>query len=511
MAERVIERPYDGCGRCLVGVRRLSQMSAATTSPERQREDVLTAVQAVGGHVMAWADDWEVSGATDPMTRPKLGPWLRGERGPYDGIAGAAVDRLGRNLVDCLNTGYMMRDAGLLLLTYGHDGPWDLQDVNDENRFTMEAWGAQMELRAIQRRNRDATIKARAAGRVKGKPSYGYQFVRLVPTGAVDHVALHPHAAGVIREVARRLLSDPENITPSSEAARLTRAGELSPSDHRAVMYGRPSTGAPWRASGLRDILRSEAALGYLMHAGRPVVGDDGRPVRVAEPLWDRATHEALKGIIRQRGEAHPRGDRNSNHPYLLTGLAFCGQCHSRLRVNAAPSQCGSRYLCDARVLGLSGAKDCRPAPSFFIHDLDARMESWFLAQYGSGMIMETVYDPGDGLAERIAEVEAARQRLRGDREAGLYDAPDDAEWFRSRYASMGKDLAKLRREPARPAGMVTRPTGQTVADRWAAAPEVQARKEILQDFGIRVTIWPAKSAVRWFPGVVHGPAQQNP
>ncbi|MEU0692162.1 hypothetical protein ABZ350_35405, partial [Streptomyces uncialis] len=49
----------------------------------------------------------------------------------------------------------MMRDTGKLLLTYGHDGPWDLDDPNDENRFTMEAWGAQMELRAIQRRNRD--------------------------------------------------------------------------------------------------------------------------------------------------------------------------------------------------------------------------------------------------------------------------------------------------------------------------------------------------------------------
>lgn len=67
------------------------------------------------------------------------------------------MDRLGRNVVDCLNTGHKMRDEGKLLVTYGHDGPWDLDDQVDENRFTMEAWGAQMELRAIQRRNRNAT------------------------------------------------------------------------------------------------------------------------------------------------------------------------------------------------------------------------------------------------------------------------------------------------------------------------------------------------------------------
>jgi hypothetical protein len=133
----VIERPYDGCGKCLLGVRRLSRMKLATSSPERQRESVLTAAASVGGHIIGWADDWEVSGATDPMTRPKLGPWLRDERGPYDGLVAAAVDRLGRNVVDCLNTGYKMRDEKKLLVTYGHEGPWELDDPADENRFTI--------------------------------------------------------------------------------------------------------------------------------------------------------------------------------------------------------------------------------------------------------------------------------------------------------------------------------------------------------------------------------------
>ncbi|MFI6060029.1 hypothetical protein [Streptomyces sp. NPDC051286] len=81
-----IERPYDGCGKCLLGVRRLSRVKAATTSPERQREDVLAAAAAVGGHIIDWADDWVVSGVTDPVTRSKLGPWLRDERGKYDGL-----------------------------------------------------------------------------------------------------------------------------------------------------------------------------------------------------------------------------------------------------------------------------------------------------------------------------------------------------------------------------------------------------------------------------------------
>lgn len=66
-------------------------MKLATSSPERQRENVLTVAATVGGHIIGWADDWEVSGATDLMTRPKLGPGRRDERGPYDGLVAAAV------------------------------------------------------------------------------------------------------------------------------------------------------------------------------------------------------------------------------------------------------------------------------------------------------------------------------------------------------------------------------------------------------------------------------------
>ena len=85
----------------------------------------------------------------------------------------------------------------------------------------MEAWGAQMELRAIQRRNRSATIKTGAAGRPKGKPSCGFQYVRLMMDGKIDHVELQPHASTVIRQVAPRILSDPEHPCPPTNGGTL--------------------------------------------------------------------------------------------------------------------------------------------------------------------------------------------------------------------------------------------------------------------------------------------------
>ncbi|KIF73285.1 hypothetical protein QR77_03495 [Streptomyces sp. 150FB] len=91
--------------------------------------------------------------------------------------------------------------------------------------------------------------------------------------------------------------ADPEQVTPSSEAARLNRAGELSPADHLAVMYGKPAR-ASVAADELKNILLSEATLGYLMHKNKPVIDQEGNPVRLCQGLWDRATHDALKKAL---------------------------------------------------------------------------------------------------------------------------------------------------------------------------------------------------------------------
>lgn len=70
------------------------------------------------------------------------------------------------------------------------------------------------------------------------------------------------------------------------------------------------------------------------MHQHKPVLGKDGNPVRPCEGLWDRATHEALKKVLLHRMVPWTR---NSNREYLLTKIALCGQCHTRLY--GAPDQ----------------------------------------------------------------------------------------------------------------------------------------------------------------------------
>ena len=46
-----------------------SRKTDKTISPQREGDQDLQAAADADGYVIAWADDWEVSGATDPMTR----------------------------------------------------------------------------------------------------------------------------------------------------------------------------------------------------------------------------------------------------------------------------------------------------------------------------------------------------------------------------------------------------------------------------------------------------------
>jgi hypothetical protein len=61
-------------------------------------------------------------------------------------------------------------------------------------------------------------------------------------------------------------------------------------------------------------------------------------------------------------------------------------------------------------------------------------VSEWFVKRYGAGELMRQEWDPGTGHAAQVAELEATRTRLRTDRNAGLYDEPDEAEWYRTEY-----------------------------------------------------------------------------
>ena len=120
----------------------------------------------------------------------------------------------------------------------------------------------------------------------------------------------------------------------------------------------------------------------------------------------------------------------------------------------------------------------------------DALVSGWFLARYGAGEVMRKIYDPGTGHAAQIADLEATRTRLREDRQAGLYDSAEDAEWYRTEYRRLGEEITALRALPERKPGMRMVPTGRTIAQEWDAADNAR-RREMLAEFEVRVVLHP--------------------
>jgi hypothetical protein len=415
--------------------------------------------------------------------------------GPYSGLVGPSVDRIGRNQRDVLNTAYTNHEQGRLLVTYGHDGPWDLDDPVDEMRLSMESFGAQIELRAIERRNREEAQKAREQGRPNNAAGYGFRYVRTSHVGRIDRVEVDPEPAKVMRDVARRILADQTGtITPHTEAARLNRAGVLSPADYKAVKGGKEPFGSLWSARGLIHILTSERSLGYLMHNERPVLNaETGQPVILCEGLWDRPTHEAL--VIKCQPKRRPNAPRAPKGVRLGSGRGTCGVCGFRITVFTRPDGLG--YRCNGRGKGAAASQECRPAPSIKLSILDEALTSFFLARYGSGQIMRKEYDPGTGYGAQITKLKADRKRLREDRLAGLYADEDDAEWYRDQYARIGAEIKRLQALPERPAAMRNVPTGKTVAQAWAEAPDDAARRELLASYGVTFKLYPASRKQR--------------
>ncbi len=108
--------------------------------------------------------------------------------------------------------------------------------------------------------------------------------------------------------------------------------------------------------------------------------------------------------------------------------------------------------------------------------------------------MMRREYDPGTGIAAKIAKISSDRTRLQEDRSAGLYESPEDAQWFRNEYARMTREIEELREMPDRTPGMRLVPTGKTVEDEWRECTSNAARREILLGFDVRVALYSKKA-----------------
>ncbi|WP_236724598.1 recombinase family protein [Mycobacterium avium] len=483
--------------RALIAIR-LSRVTDATTSPERQRQTCLELCQQRGYKVVGYAEDLDVSaGATSPFDRPELGHWLKNRLGEFDVIVFFRADRIVRRLFDLSDLIRWSQQHSVTLVS-ATESHFDLSTRMGNVLAMLVASIAEMELDAISERNASAFRHNFKAGKYRGGiPPWGY-LPRQDETGTWRLVQ-DPVQVEVINEVVRRVL-DGEPLR--AIAHDLTARSVLTPRDRFAESQGREVKGYEWHSSGLKRALTSQTLLGYAVGRepltdaqGRiqrnakgkkvfgpeqPVRNDDGSPVVRAEPIL---TREVLDRLGVELASRENRKEPTKRSTGLLLRVVHCGVCgRPAYRLKGGPGR-KPRYRCKSVQDGAT----CGPNPSIPLEYADEAVERIILGLLGTSERLERVWDSGSDHSTELAEVDARLTDLTGQLGLGVFrqGTPQRAELDRQ-IEMLAARQAQLSSQAVKPAGWTWQPTGEKFAD-WWERQDVTGRNVWLRQMNIRL------------------------
>jgi site-specific DNA recombinase len=301
-------------------------------------------------------------------------------------------------------------------------------------------------------------------GRPHGKLLYGYR--REYDPGTREFIGQEPDSvtAEVVREAARRVLA---GETPYSIAQDYNGRGIKPP---RGSERG-------WNLTQIKRLCINPGYAGKRVHRGR-VVGDAAWP-----PLLDEGTHLAL---VAKLGDPRRGSQRDSAIKHLLSGIAVCGVCGGRIRVQK--NRGFLAYLC------VDGFHVSRREP-----DVDEFVTEVVLARLERPDLADVFTESADSeSAEALAEARGKRARLEG-----FYDAAAAGELTPQALARIEARLfpeieaADRRARAAVSSPLVAATAGVDARERWAKLSLPQ-RREIISTL-MKVRIMPTTRGARTF------------
>ncbi|MFD7750663.1 recombinase family protein [Streptomyces sp. NPDC059757] len=493
----------------VLGVLRLSRASDESTAIVRQRAAIQRWADDKGHTIVGWVEDVDVSGGLEPWKRPDFKQWLpstigkdisnvehrlaweASRAGDFDIIAAWKLDRISRRVLHVHTLVEWCEKHGKRVETM-EDGI-DLSTPMGRILFNLIASFAEGELESIKARAKSSFTHLSKTGRWRGGfVPYGYRPEkqetgdgwRLVLDEGEDGTANHA------REIVRRVL---EGQTANSVCAWLNANKTPSPLDAQRIRSGKEPKGALWRMGNLVKMLRSHTLLGLsevteeiTLSDGskekRTVIVEDenGLPLQRAEPLISRDEWERVGKQL--DANANPRaGNRTGGSPLLRVAFCTCGQPLYRNK-----GRTGQYYRC--AIKAVAGAQ-CEQNRSISAPLLEERVEEVFLSHAGDIEIVRRVFRPGIDYTRQIEEVSRSLERLREDRNAGLYDSTDGRDYWVKAVKSREAKLTELRSLPTRPDRWEEIPTGETYAERWAKLGTAAERAKELRTAGLTVAV----------------------
>jgi site-specific DNA recombinase len=456
---------------------RLSVLDDASTSPERQLDEIQTFAR-LGNHELVpitEADyDLDVSGSVSPFERPGLGPWLREDRlDLWDAICVAKLDRLTRSLFDFVTLMSWLEVRGKTLVCL--NPRLDLSTPTGRAFASMSATFAEFERETIAARVREAWHKLRDSGKYGGgQVPFGYQPVKLDKGWGYEP---DPVYSPIVAEIFDRY-SQYESI--GSLTRWLNESGIPTPWNVTRIRNGKPPKDALWKTTSLRKILASPAVLGATVKTdGTPVRDDHGVVLYRSDALVSRDVWERVQARL----AANP--GRARINAWTLTQITFCAACGDPMYGSTV--RYGDKtyaYYCCVHSLRRDGKCTARRVDAV---ELETAISDELLALVGHVELTEAKVIPGREFSEDINRTVSQMTHLYREIQLAALSGED----VTGRQATLQRAQAELARlhaltlvearaEPVR--------TSQTFRQRWESL-DAAGRNEFLRTNNVRAVV----------------------
>ncbi|CAM3213835.1 recombinase family protein [Prescottella defluvii] len=483
--------------RALIVVR-LSRVTDATTSPERQLDACRALCEKRGYEVVGIAKDLDVSaGLTTPFQRPQLGGWLENRFHEFDVIVVYRMDRIVRRLLDLADLIRWGQTHSVSLVS-ATESFLDLTSPFGDIIALLVAKVAELELEAISSRIASAYTHNRQLGKWTGGAQLPWGYL---PRQTDDGWRLFPdpEAVQVIHEVAERVLSG----EPLRAIAHdLNERKVPTAKDRMNAHLGRDLKGYQWASQGLKRSLTQPTMLGYvtvrepkrnangeilrdargrkMFEAEDVLRGPDGSPIQRAEPILTKHVFDQLGVELAGREN---RKEPTKRSTALLLQVIFCGVCgRPCYRLKGGQGR-RPRYRCSSAQY-----KSTCGNGSVVMEELDNLVESSVLALMGDSGRLQRIWDAGEDNAAELADLDTTLADLAGQVGRGPYRAgtPQRAA-LDANIEALDKRREELAAATTRPAGWTWQPTGETFRDWWESL-DLTEQNVYLRTMGVKVT-----------------------
>jgi DNA invertase Pin-like site-specific DNA recombinase len=367
--------------RALLSVR-LSVLTDDTTSPARQELDLRMLAKERGYRVVGVASDLNVSATkVPPWRRKSLGDWLNNRAPEFSAVLFWKLDRFVRNLSDLSVMVQWAEKYGKNLVSK-HD-PIDLSTT--VGKMLVTVIGGIAEIEAGNTSARVSSLWEYAKTQTTwsvGKPPFGYRTTRNGDGRPV--LEIDPDEAKALRWAHRMAM---RGVSARRMAMCLRRSGLMAPGLTTGTLLRR---------------LRNPATLGLRteedkkggVRRSRLALGRDGKPIRVAPPIFTQEEYDSLQAVLDRRSRKQPTRQPGGATRFL--GVIVCAECKGNLPVKKTTTK--GRGYAYMRCTGCKGGGLGIPDPEVLYAALIDRV----LSVLGDYSVQVRQYAEG---AEARAEV----------------------------------------------------------------------------------------------------------